>query len=74
MGGGDDPDTDGDLAVGPHGLHRPLLENAQEFGLDGGAQVPHLVQKEGAAVGGEEFPFAGGLGPSERTLHVAEEL
>jgi hypothetical protein len=62
----------GDIAA--QGLHLPLLQDPQQTGLHRRVQVPHFVQKQGAAVGLLKFAQAAAGRPGEGALQVAEEL
>src|SRR5262249_18359458 len=52
----------------------PLLERAQELGLDVEGQLADLVEEDGAAAGGLEGADALGVGAGEGAALVAEEL
>jgi hypothetical protein len=57
VGGGEDAHVHGDLPVAAHGPHGPLLDGAQQFHLHVQGQFGHLVQEQGAALGGLNRPF-----------------
>src|SRR5690606_28839692 len=61
-------------AAATHPLEAPLLQHAEQLGLQLGAQLADLVEEERAAVG-ELEPAALALGRTrERALLVAEQL
>jgi hypothetical protein len=63
------------LGAGPTDpLELPLLEHAQEPGLEGQADLADLVEEEGTAVGLLETPLALGYGAGEGALLVTEKL
>ena len=71
--GGDDPDVDGDRAIGPQPADGPLLHHAQELHLRGQRELADLVEKERAAGRGLEVSGAGAVRARERAPLVAEE-
>ena len=75
VGGGDDPDVDGDGFAAPHPGEFPLLEDPEELGLGGQGEFPHLVQEDGALVGHlEEAGLPLPVGAGKGTPLVAEEF
>ena len=59
VGGGDEANIDGDrFRVANRGDHH-LLEDAQQLGLNGRADVGHLVQEQGSSVSHLEQTFFG---------------
>ncbi len=55
-------------------MTRVLLEDPKELGLEAWADVPHLVQEDGAAMGDLEEPLLQGLGACERPFLMTEEF
>lgn len=58
----------------PHPLVFALLEEAEQFGLDGERQFADLVEKKRATGGGGDLAHRIGDRPGEGALHVAEEF
>ena len=75
VAGGDHPHVGLQLLDRAHRAEPPLLEDAQQLGLEPDVHFGDLVQKEGAAGGGlEEAHLAAPLGAGEGALGIAEEL
>ena len=55
-------------------LEFALLEDTEELGLGGGAQLADLIEEEGSPVGQLEAALFPGLGAGEGTPLVAEQL
>jgi len=72
VGRGDDPDIDGLRVAGADRADLAALQAAQQFGLDGGADVADLIEMDGAAVGGGEQAPVVAVGPGEGASDVAE--
>jgi hypothetical protein len=72
--GADDARVDGNLGAPADPFDHPLLDEAQQLGLQGHRHVADLVEEEGAAVG--HFNLAQSLlaGAGEGALLVAEQL
>ena len=73
VGGGDDPDVDGNRPVRsepPDGL---LLQRAEDLDLGGQRELSDLVEEQRAAAGGFEVAGVGTYGAGECTPHVPEE-
>ena len=51
MGGADHADVDLDFLAAAETLDHPLLQEAQQLGLQAEGQVADLVEEQGAAVG-----------------------
>src|SRR4029079_18198907 len=51
-----------------------IRERAQQLGLEVGRQLADLVEKQRAAVGGDEQPIRGARGAGERARDVTEQL
>ena len=73
-GGGDDPHVDGNAAMAAHRDHRPLLDDAEQLGLEFEAEFPDFVEEDGSAVGRAEAAQRVAVGPGKRPLDVAKEL
>jgi hypothetical protein len=54
--------------------HLVLLEHPEKFGLQTWADVPDLIQEDGASVGDLEEPLLQGKGSRKRPLLVPEQL
>ena len=63
VGGGDDAHVHFDGAIAAHAFEFPLLQDAQQLGLDLGGDFADFVQQDGAAVGQLEPAFALGDAP-----------
>ena len=74
MGGGQQPHVHPSGALAAQGIDLPLLDGAQQLGLEVQGQVADLVQEQGAAVRQLEPSLPGRHGSAEGALHVAEEL
>ena len=75
VGGGDDPDVNGNGLAAPHPGDLFFLENPKELGLGGQGELTYFVQENGALVGHlEEAGFALSVGTGEGTPLIAEEL
>ena len=74
IGGGDDADVERHLGVPADRPDRPLLEGAQQLGLQPEREVADLVEEERAAVGLDEESGAGAARVGEGAAGVAEEL
>src|SRR5689334_20529047 len=57
--GCDDADVDVDPAIAPERSYFRPFDGAQQFGLQGDVEVPHLVNEEGPTVGFLEEPLVG---------------
>src|SRR5262249_4045483 len=55
--GRDDSDVDRNRPPSADPLDHTLLEDAQQLGLRGQAEVSHLVQEQGPAIGDLELPW-----------------
>ena len=73
VGGGDDPGVEGHVVVRAQGADAPGGEGAEQGLLHFGRGVAHLVQHQGAALGGQKSPLARLLGFGERALDVPEQ-
>ena len=67
-------DVDGVFLAGAHPTHPPLLEHAEQFGLERQRQFAHLVEEQRAAVGELDEAHPAGIGAREGPALVAEEL
>ena len=74
VGGGDDADVDLDRLRLAEAVDLVGLEEAEELGLQLGADLGDLVEEEGAAGGGADDALEGVVGAGERPLAVAEQL
>ncbi len=74
VGGGNHPRPHGKGPGTPDALESPLLQHAQELGLEGGRQIPDLVEKDGSRVCELEAPRASDLRAGECPPLVSEEL
>ena len=74
VGGGDDPDVDGDGPLAPQPFELLGLQDAQEPDLRRGRDFADFVQEHGAAVGLLEPARLLTDGPGEGAFLVAEEL
>ena len=74
VGGGDEADVGLEFLGAADAAEAPLLQHAQQLHLHAEAGLPHLVEKQRAAVGGFEQPLLGVDGAGEGALHVPEEL
>ena len=72
--GGDDPHVHVDRSVAAELRELRILKHVQQLGLEGGFQLSYLVQEDRAGVRLLEFSDAGGGGPGEGALLVAEQL
>ena len=71
---------DHDAHIDRHGpglaerLHFPLLQDAQEFGLQGQRQVRNLVEQQGSTLGAAKKSRAGTVSASKGAASVAKQL
>src|SRR5260370_1926278 len=59
VGGGQNADIHWDGGAAAHTFHHALLQNAQDLGLGGEAEVANFVQEQGSAIGVLELAYAG---------------
>src|SRR6266566_3190738 len=74
VAGGDEAHVDRHREARAEGRHLALLDGAQELRLQGERDLRHLVEEEGAALGGAEDAVVVVHGAGERPAPVAEEL
>src|SRR5262249_45611388 len=74
MGGGNDADVRGDVAVAADALDLLALEGAEQLRLQVDAQLADLVEEDRAACRGFEGSLAGVGRTCERAALVSEEL
>jgi hypothetical protein len=72
--GGDNPRRHAERRPAPDPLERTLLEDTQQRRLEGGLQLAHLVEEDGAAAGALEAPGAARQRTREGAALVAEQL
>ena len=72
--GGDDPDVHLEVRGAAHPLERPVLDEAEEFGLSRGGKVGDLVQEQRALVRQLHQPALGLARVREGASLVPEEL
>src|SRR5262249_34371816 len=58
----------------PEALEFALLQDTQQFDLQGQVQVTNLIEKQRATIGQLEAPLLQGLGPGKGALLMAEQL
>src|SRR5713226_63306 len=74
VGGRDDPDVDVHPIGGPDRFDLPLLQGAQQLGLQVHRQVANLVQEQRALVGYRQQALLGLHGSGKGPFDVAEQL
>jgi hypothetical protein len=74
VGGGDDAHVHRDLLLAAHRADAPVLQHAQQRGLQRQRQVADLVEEQRAALGIDEQPVAARPAALGRALRVAEQL
>ena len=74
IGGGDEADVDGDGPVAAEALNLPLLQGAQQFGLQVERHFADLIQKQRAFMGQFQAAYLAGNGAGECAFLVAEEF
>ena len=74
MRGGDDAHVAADGHVVADALEDALLQHAQQLDLHGRADVPDLVEEQGAALGDLKAPLACGDRPGEGAFFVSEQF
>ena len=72
--GGDDADVDRHRLGAADAVDHPLLDRAQQLGLQAHVHFGDFVEQQRAAVGLLEFADAAGDGAGEGALFVAEQL
>jgi len=60
--------------IGSQALDLAVLQRAEQLGLDGQRQLPHLVKEQRATVGGLEAPRALARRTREGAAHMAEQF
>ncbi|MCY1351773.1 hypothetical protein D9M69_380490 [compost metagenome] len=73
VAGGQHADVQADRPARADPLHLPLLQHAQQLGLQAQRHLGNLVEQNGAAVGQLELARLGGDGTGEGALLVAEQ-
>ena len=74
IGRGQQADIDLNRPLGPDRFDRALLDGAEEFGLQVGAQFADFVEEEGASVGEFELPPLVAYGAGESPFDMPEQL
>src|SRR2546426_4316872 len=74
VGGGDDAQIDGDLALAPEAPKTHRVEELQQLGLGALRQLGDLVQEKGAARRHFDETATHGTGVRERSFLVAEQF
>src|SRR5262249_3965527 len=74
VGGGDDTDVDTVRALAPQPLHLAALQDAEELRLQGGLELPDLVEEEGSPVSRFEAPSARHHRAAERPALETKKL
>ena len=74
MGGGKNPDIDGDRPTAPDALDVLFLKKAQQIRLQLQRQIADFIQQQRSAVGSLDSPHLALMGPGEGALLVAEQL
>ena len=74
MGRADDPGVDRDRLARTDPLDHPLLQEAQQFNLQGQRDITHLVKEQRPAIGDFDLAFGGFDGPGEGALLMPEQL
>ena len=74
VGGGDDPDINGNFPGAAETADAVFFDGLEDFGLESGREAGKLVQKEGATTGGFKEANAHGAGVGEGAAFVAEEF
>lgn len=74
VGGGDDADVGFESLFATEALKAFLLDDAKEFGLEGGVEFADFVEEECAAAGAFEDAVAAGDGSGEGAAFVSEQF
>src|SRR5207247_510978 len=74
VGGGNDPYVHLDGAISSHPLQLAFLEDAKQFGLDGGGNLADFIQENRAAMRQFKAPLAFVQRSSESSFLVAKKL
>ena len=63
-----------DLVITTHPLHRPVFQDAQQFGLKRQRHIPDLVEKQGASMGKLDTALARLVCAGKGAFLMAEDL
>src|SRR5437879_7049371 len=74
VGGGDDPDVQGNALVAAQAVGLPGFDDPQDLGLGVQTHLPDLVEEHRPSGGQLELPLVGGVGAREGPALVPEQL
>ena len=74
IGCGNDPDINGDRVFPTYPVEFIVLQDAEDFGLQGQFHIADFIEKQGASIGLLKFPHFGFYGPGESAAFVAEQF
>lgn len=74
VGGGDEAGGDGTRFMSTDAYEGSVLEDLQEFGLDGNIEATDLIEEEGPLMSLLDAPQLGGHGSGEGTFFVSKQL
>ena len=74
VGCGNDPDINGDRVFPAHPVEFIVLQDAEDFGLQGQFHIADFIEEQGASIGQLEFPHFGFYGPGEGAAFVTEQF